>query len=223
MRLLTHVVLGRRLHVRSLDNVPLTGPVIVVGNHVSTVDPPLVGSLIPRTDIFSMAKAEVFRTHFARFLLRGWNAFPVVRQSADRASLRYSLRCLAEGHVLVMYPEGTRAEDTALHRAHPGVGFLALRSGAPVVVAAVWGSEDVLPKGRTLPRRADVEVVFGEPCPVRRHHPDGRRVASQEAADEIMARVASLLPERYRGAYPAPVAGHGRPPPGAGTTSGRRH
>ena len=67
MRLLTRLVLGRRLHVEGVANVPRTGPVMVVGNHVATVDPPLVGSRITRTDIFAMAKTEAFRTRFARF------------------------------------------------------------------------------------------------------------------------------------------------------------
>jgi 1-acyl-sn-glycerol-3-phosphate acyltransferase len=203
MRFLTRLVLGRHLRVEGLANVPQTGPVMLVSNHIATVDPPLVGSRIPRTDIFSMAKQEAFRTRFARFFLLGWNAFPVVRHSADRTALSFALRCLAEGHALLMFPEGTRSEDTALHRAYPGVGFLALRSGAPVVCAAVSGTEKVLPKGQSLPRRAGVELRFGEAFRVPRRHPDGRRVTNQEAADLIMTRVASLLPEAYRGIYPA--------------------
>ena len=207
MRLLTRLVLGRRLHVEGVANVPRTGPVMVVGNHVATVDPPQVGSRITRTDIFAMAKTEAFRTRFARFFLLGWNAFPVVRHTADRAALSFALRCLAEGHALLMFPEGTRSEDTALHRAYPGVGFIALRSGAPVVCAAISGSENVLPKGRTLPRRAAVELRFGERFVVPRRHADGRRVTNQEAADLIMTRLASLLPEVYRGIYPAVAPG----------------
>jgi 1-acyl-sn-glycerol-3-phosphate acyltransferase len=203
MRLLTRLVLGRHLRVRDLANVPQTGAVIIVGNHIATVDPPLVSSRIPRLDIFSMAKAEAYRRRVARFFLRGWNAFPVVRHSADRTALSYALKCLAEGHALMMFPEGTRASDTMLHRAYPGVGFLALRSGAPVVCAAIAGTEKVLPKGSILPRRSDVELRFGEPFRVPRRHPDGRRVTNQEAADLIMSRIAGLLPEHYRGVYPA--------------------
>jgi 1-acyl-sn-glycerol-3-phosphate acyltransferase len=205
MRLLTRIFIGRGLHVTGLDNVPATGPVIVVGNHVATVDPPLVSSRIGRTDIFAMAKSEVFRTRFARFFLRGWNTFPVVRHTADRRAIDLSLRILREGHVLLMYPEGARSADTALHRAYPGVGLLALRSGAPVVCSAISGSEKVLPKGRLWPHRAPVEVRFGEPFTIPRRHPDGRRVTNQEAADLIMSHIAALLPESYRGVYPLVV------------------
>lgn len=206
-RLLVRIILGRGLHVEGMENIPAEGPVIVVGNHIATVDPPLVGAQIARVDVFAMAKAEAFRRRFARFFLLGWNAFPVRRGTADRQALGLSLRCLAEGHVLLMFPEGTRSDDRALHRAFPGVGFIALRSGAPVVCVAVTGTEGVLPKGRWVPRRARVVVRYGQPFNIDRHHADGRRVTNQQAADVIMAELSGLLPERYRGVYAAGPAG----------------
>lgn len=202
MRLLTFIVIGpRRLRIRGLENVPRRGPLIVVGNHVATLDPPLVGSRIPRLDVFYMTKSETFRTRWARFFLRGYNAFPVMRHTADRGAIETALRVLSEGHVLVMYPEGARSPDARLTRAFSGVGFLARRSGAQVVPVAIWGSEDVLPKGRYMPSRARVDVVYGEPFTVPERRPDGTRITNQQAADMVMARLAALLPEDYRGVY----------------------
>lgn len=200
-RVLLRIFVRRGLDVQGLDNIPAKGAAIVVGNHIATVDPPMVGAQLVRTDVFYMAKAEAFRTAVARFFLRGWNAFPVVRQTADRRAIAVAMRCLEQGSVVVMFPEGSRAHDTALHRAFPGVGFLALRSGAPVVCAGVIGTENVLPKGAFWPRNAEVTLRFGTPFTIPRHHEDGRRVTNQQAADVIMAHLADLLPERYRGVY----------------------
>lgn len=196
---------GGRLHVEGLEHLPRTGAVMVVANHVATMDPPLVGTLVPRHDVHYMAKAEAFRWRLARFVLTGFNAFPVVRRSADRRALGRGLSILAEGHTLVMFPEGSRSPDGRLARAFSGVGMLARRSGAPVVCAAVWGSESVLPKGSRWPRKGHVHVRYGAPFTLSKRGPDGRQLSSDAATDLIMRRLAALLPESYRGAY-APAA-----------------
>jgi 1-acyl-sn-glycerol-3-phosphate acyltransferase len=201
--ILSWIVMGsrRRLHVQGLDNVPRTGPVILVGNHIATLDPPMVTALLPRLDIHAMAKSEAFRRRFARFMLHSWNTFPIVRHSADRRALGRALQVLREGHVLALFPEGTRSKDAQLSRAFPGAGFIALHSGAPVIPVAIWGSEDVLPKGRYLPNSAHVHVRYGEPITLERRRPDGTRMSNQEAADMLLRAVAALLPEQYRGVY----------------------
>lgn len=200
---LAFIVLGarRRLTVVEAGNVPAAGPVIVLCNHIATMDPPIVGARIQRLDVFYMAKKEAFRRAVARFFLRGFNAFPVTRHTADRAALEISLRILREGHVLVIFPEGSRSPDATLGRAYGGVGFLARMSGAPVVPAAIWGSEDVLPKGSILPRSAHVTIRFGTPVTLAELSGDGPLPRNREATDLLMARVAALLPERYRGVY----------------------
>ena len=205
----------RRLHIEGLENVPLQGPVIILGNHVATLDPPMVSAQVPRLDVHCMAKSEVFRTRFARFFLRGWNTFPVVRHTADRKALDRALQVVREGHVLVLFPEGARSKDAQLARGYPGAGFIALRSGAPVIPVAIWGSEDVLPKGRLLPRSAHVHVRYGTPVTLTRRHPDGRRVTNQEAVDTLLRELAAMLPERYRGVYDGRPLEHALPPTAA--------
>jgi 1-acyl-sn-glycerol-3-phosphate acyltransferase len=202
MLLLARVVLRRELRVIGRDRIPRHGPLIVIGNHIATCDPPLVGALIPRRDIAYMAKSESFQgAWWYRFLLRGYHAFPVVRHSADRAALRRSLDQLASGHVLVMYPEGARSPNAQMTRAYAGVGFIARHSGAPILPAAIWGSERVLPKGAILPRHAPVRVVYGEPFHLPERNPDGSRMSNQQTADWMMSRLAELLPLEYRGVY----------------------
>ena len=204
MHLLRWIFIGRSLHVTGLDKVPKHGPVLVVGNHIASLDPPLTGALIKRWDVYYMAKSEYFEKRLQRWLFKGYNAFPVVRHSADRTSLKQALAILRAGHVLMMYPEGTRSTDLQLHRPYAGAGFLARKSGAPIVPVAVWGSEGVLPKGASWPKHeAHVNIRFGDPFLLPERNPDGTPMSHQQSADHMMARVAAMLPEKYRGVFAA--------------------
>jgi 1-acyl-sn-glycerol-3-phosphate acyltransferase len=201
MHLLRGIFIFRSLHVTGLEKVPRSGPVLVVGNHIATLDPPLTGAMIKRFDVYYMAKREYFEKRRQRWIFRAYNAFPVVRHSADRASLKQALQILRDGHVLMMYPEGTRAEDLQMRRPYPGAGFLARKSETPVVPVAMWGSENVLPKGASWPKHADVYMHFGDPFLLPERNPDGTRMSHQQSADYMMARVAAMLPEKYRGVF----------------------
>jgi 1-acyl-sn-glycerol-3-phosphate acyltransferase len=199
VRLLAWIVLGRRLRIAGMEHVPRTGAVLVVGNHVGTVEPALTGVFIPRLDVYYMAKSELFRKRWLGWLFRRSHAFPVVRESADRAALRFALGVLADGHVLLVYPEGTRSWDGQfLGDTHAGAGFIARHSGALIVPVASWGSERVIPRGSWLPRRTDVELRVGEPFSLPATGPGGRPLTNQEAAATMMERVIALLPEERR-------------------------
>ena len=208
VRLLAAVILGRRLRIEGLEHIPRRGPALIVGNHVGMLDPVLLGINIRRFDVYYMAKSELFRGRFLGWLFRRNHAFPVVRDTPDRTALRTALQHLAAGHVLLVYPEGTRSRDGLLHHAQAGAGFIARRSGAPIVPVASWGSERVLPRGAWLPRRADVHQRVGDPFNLP------ARMGNQEAADLMMARVAALLPEGHR-LHPAPAGGSASRPPSA--------
>jgi 1-acyl-sn-glycerol-3-phosphate acyltransferase len=199
MRLLVATILGsRRVHVEGIGNVPASGGALLVGNHVGTIDPPLTGSLIPRLDVYYMAKAESFATRPVRWLFRGFNAFPVVRGSADRAALRHTIDLLRGGHVVLVYPEGSRSPDGRLREPQPGVGFLARHGGVPVIPVAVWGTERVLPRGSWRIHPGPVHVRYGPPVPL----PAGTTAATDNraVAATIMEAISAMLPERYRAA-----------------------
>jgi 1-acyl-sn-glycerol-3-phosphate acyltransferase len=200
-RTLVLVVLRGSLTVVGRERIPRHGPCILVGNHIATCDPAINGAVVPRLDLHFMAKSEAFRRWFPRLVLRGFNAFPVVRGSADRTALRIALTLLGQGHLLAVYPEGTRSPDHSVRRPFPGAGFIARRSGVPIVPVATWGSEKVLPRGSTVPRHATVTLVYGEPFHLPETNPDGTRMTHQQSSDYMMSRVAALLPERFRGVY----------------------
>ncbi|MGI8847878.1 MAG: lysophospholipid acyltransferase family protein [Candidatus Dormibacteria bacterium] len=200
MRHLASIVLGDLLIVEGRENVPRHRALLVVSNHVATLDPPLTGAFIPRLDVHYLAKSEHFTRGSTRWLFYGYHAFPVLRGTADRQALNHARDLLRRGHAVVIYPEGARSWDGRLRRPHPGAGFLARHTGAVILPVAVWGTEHVITRERLWPRRAAVHVCFGPPFFLPATERAGR-LSNQRAADEMMRHVAELLPLRYRGIF----------------------
>jgi 1-acyl-sn-glycerol-3-phosphate acyltransferase len=209
MRLMTRTYLAGLFRVEGQDNVPREGALLVCPNHFGTLDPPLVPAFMPRGDTWSMAKSEFFEKPFNRWLFTQYHAFPVVRHTADRASLRRSFDLLKAGHALVLYPEGHRQDSGVLGEPEPGAGFIAQKSGCLVLPVALTGTQQALPKGAHWPRRAPVTVRFGRPFRVQSRRADGSRISHAEASDAIMLAIAELLPPDKRGPY-ADVEGRRR-------------
>lgn len=201
MRTMTRTYLFGLFKVVGAENVPRTGPVIICPNHSATLDPPMVPAFVPRDDTWSMAKSEYFKGGLVAWIFRLYHAFPVVRHSADRTALRRSFDLLKAGHVLIIYPEGTRVESGVLAKPEPGAGFIAQKAGCPVVPVGLTGTRECLPKGAHWPRRVPVSITFGRPFRVFTRRADGTKVTREEAADAIMLAIAELLPEYQRGAY----------------------
>ena len=201
MRFMVRVYLAGLFTLEGLENVPREGPLLVCPNHFGTLDPPIVPAFLPRSDTWNMAKSEYFRKPVMRWLFSAYHAFPVVRHTADRAALRRSFDLLQAGHALVLYPEGTRVEAGLLGPAEPGAGFIAQKSGSPVLPVALTGTAGVMPKGKLLPRRVQVTMRFGKPFTVQQRRPNGERVTHEEASDAIMVAIAELLPPDKRGRF----------------------
>jgi 1-acyl-sn-glycerol-3-phosphate acyltransferase len=183
-----------RMRITGASRVPVTGPVILASNHIGNLDPTVVAVGIWRVCAF-MAKEELFRNPIQEAFVRSCNAFPVRRGASDRAALKHSLEILKQGGALVMFPEGTRSPTGELQSAESGLGFLAYRSGAPIVPVYIWGSEKVLPR-KGLPRPSPISVTYGEP----RHYvaPEGSRPGREEyerCVEEIMADIARMRDE----------------------------
>ncbi|MBO0701966.1 MAG: 1-acyl-sn-glycerol-3-phosphate acyltransferase [Candidatus Dormibacteraeota bacterium] len=204
VRLLCRAYLGPRFQLEGREWIPRSGGCLVCTNHIGTIDPAVVPAWVNRPDSWSMAKAESLRGHgLGTAVLRAYHAFGVVRHTPDRRALRRAREILEGGGVLFLYPEGHRAWDGRLQRAEPGAGFLARVARVPVAPVAIVGSNHVIERGRSFPRRRPVTLRFGPPFRLLDHRDDGSRVTNQEAADAIMLRIADMLPESMWGEYAA--------------------
>jgi 1-acyl-sn-glycerol-3-phosphate acyltransferase len=150
------------LKIIGRENIPEQGPVILAPNHVSNFDPPVVSCGSPRAVVF-LAKEELFKPPVFGPFIRSLNAFPVKRGAADTGAVRLALDKLAEGHCLIIFPEGTRGDGLILGPMQTGIAMLAKRSGALVVPTGVYGTHKILPKGRKLPGFSRLRVAYGKP------------------------------------------------------------
>jgi 1-acyl-sn-glycerol-3-phosphate acyltransferase len=188
-----------RLEGRGAEHVPAHGPLLIVANHSSLLDPPLIGGVCPRQLTF-LAKAELFRIPVFGAFIRRLGAHPLRREAADPSALRTAQRLLAEGQALLVFPEGTRGAEGTLREAKPGAALLAVQSGAPVIPAYVSGSGRAWPRGRRLPRPAKVVVTFGAPLRFQRPAGAERKAQYEAASRRMMAAIAELRDRTIGGA-----------------------
>jgi 1-acyl-sn-glycerol-3-phosphate acyltransferase len=184
-----------RLSAVGVERVPREGRLLLASNHLSVLDPALIGAVMPR-ELDYMAKTELFRIPGFGGLIRRLNAHPVDRTGSDSAALRLALRLLGEGRAMLVFPEGTRGAEGHLGRARAGAGMLATLSGAPVLPVYIQGSGRALPKGAVIPCPRRVIVRFGTPIRFARER---GRTRYQEVSDEIMAAIGRLKTEAERG------------------------
>src|SRR6266700_175373 len=183
-----------RFRVLGRYNIPRQGPFIIASNHISWTDIPMVAQNLSNTVVY-MAKEESFYSRLG-WLVRYLGAFPVKRGEGDRRAIKAADDQLKNGKIFVIFPEGTRSKTHTLAKAHAGLGMIALRAGVPVIPAAIWGSEFALKKFRP-----EVTVQYGEPLLLK---PKGNKITREDieaSTEEIMHRIAAMLPPQYRGVY----------------------
>jgi len=175
------------------DRVPKVGGYILVANHVNWKDPPWIEFALGRA-IRYMGKRELFEVPVIGYVLRSIGAFPVRRGEVDRGALHMAESVIEAGQPLGFFPEGHRSESGALIRGRNGVGYVALRTNAPIILIAVVGT-----KRARLGAfwRRDILLRVGEPFRAS----DLGSNDAQIATDVIMRRLAELLPDEMRGVY----------------------
>jgi 1-acyl-sn-glycerol-3-phosphate acyltransferase len=174
------------------DREPPSGPLVIVSNHVSDLDPLVVGVALRRRVHF-MAKVELFRPPLLRWWIRACGAFPVRRGEVDRQAFRTARTILEHGEALVMFPEGTRASSLDdLRPPEPGAALLAVRTGAAILPVAVIGTDRVLPRGARRPARGTIRVRIGDAI-----HING--AASRIAAGRVERERVESVGRRFMG------------------------
>ncbi len=188
------------LHIRveGLENTPRSGALIAATNHISFIDP-VVSAALLRSDVLPIGKAELFRFPFG-FVFYGYGAFPVRRGEGDLAAMKRALQVLHDEHVMLISPEGHRAESGTLQAAREGTALMALKSGAPVLPVAIWGGK-LFWKNLAHFRKTTIGMRIGEPLVVVPPKVKPTREDLRAITDEIMLYIARLLPAEYRGVY----------------------
>ena len=175
---------------------------ILASNHASFLDPPLVGTAVPR-EINYLARESLFEVPVLGWIIRQWNSVPVDRDGGGAAGLKAILNRLKRGGAIIMFPEGTRTHDGNLQPARSGIGLAVIKSNVPVVPARIFGSFEAYNRRMKIPRffLREMSVKYGEPLDFKELRAEAKTCAKprlkeiyQEVADQLMEKIAALEP-----------------------------
>ena len=204
LRLVCRVILRMmaQINLQNMDRVPSGGGCLAVSNHLGRLDAILAIVLSDRDDIILMI-AEKYRAYwFWRWMVRKLDALWLDRYNPDIRALREVQKRLKAGQIAAIAPEGTRSPSAQLQPGKPGVAYLAAKTGVPIIPMSIVGTEDkeVVRRLRRF-RRLDITIRTGEPFSLPPMPRQNRDEFLQQSTEEIMCRIAALLPPLYRGVY----------------------
>ena len=189
--------LAFRVRVTGTENVPASGAYIVAPSHRSIFDVPFSAYITKRTVRF-LAKEELFRNPALSWLFTKLGAVQVERGTADRGALRVLEGALREGSPVALFPEGTRGSGPEIGPLFDGAAYLAVKLGVPIVPVGVGGSEQILAKGKILPRLHRVAVVVGKPIEPPQLEGRARRAAAGRMSEELAVELQRCFTEAER-------------------------
>jgi 1-acyl-sn-glycerol-3-phosphate acyltransferase len=185
-----------RMRRRGHENIPRSGSVLIVCNHVSIADPLVTVAAARPRRVWLMSKSELFANPVAAWLISSMRAFPIRRGRADFGAMRLALRLLRAGGAVVVYPEGHVSRTGHMRRGNPGAGMLAMRTGAVVIPAVTWDTQLF---------RGPARVVFGPPIDMSGIRSVPRNARNREATDRIMHELWRMVGELGGPDQPSPV------------------
>ncbi len=171
-------------------NIPARGPLIVAANHFSFMDPMVLQSLFPRRISFMMT--EVYYEGRGKWLFKLLRCICVKEGGANIAALRGGLHELKKNEVLGIFPEGGISKEGCLREGNPGIGFLALKSGVPVIPAFISGTYEALPKGAKLIKTSKIRVRFGKPMTFKHTNKKSNKQGVGDITRQIMEQIERL-------------------------------
>jgi len=196
------VTLVARIEVHGIEHIYQQEGFVIASNHIGRLDAIMIYNFIEHKDIIMLVAEKYREIPLARWFVKQLDAIWIDRFNADFSALRQALSRLKKGGVLVLAPEGTRSPNAALQKAWPGAAYLASKAGTMIVPGALVGCEDskFFHNLKHL-RRTHVTVCAGEPFTLPPLPVENRDAVLEQYTDEIMCRIAALLPPAYRGYY----------------------
>lgn len=170
------------LEVKGREFLPKEGGFILASNHLSNLDPIVLGAVTPRRLNF-MAKEELFLNPLFGLLIRILGAFPIKRNSPDLSALREAMKRLRRGACLVIFPQGRRSPEDL--KGEPGIGFLTIKTKSPVVPVYIKGTDRILPKGKRKISMGEIKVRFGSPIILKEKGGESYSDISKNIMDKI--------------------------------------
>lgn len=204
LRWLIHAVLKviTRIEVVGYENLPKKSSFVIAVNHLGILDAPMAYYALDDWNLFIPVAEKWEENPLLRWLGKHLNFIFIDRFNPDLKAMREMMKRMAEGQTLVIAPEGTRARDEKMAQGKPGVAYLASKMGWEIVPVAISGTEDRLLWGNLKRlRKTPILLTAGKPFTLPRFPRENRDQVLQQCADEIMCRIAVMLPERNRGYY----------------------
>jgi 1-acyl-sn-glycerol-3-phosphate acyltransferase len=208
-RFIIRLLLGAiaRVEMSGFEHLPSGQGYVIAANHIGRLDAALAYYVLDRPDIIMVVAEKYEKYAFFRWLVRITNGMFIDRYNADIGAIRATLRRLNQGQILTITPEGTRSKSGNLIQAKPGGIYLAWKAGEPILPVAITGCEDAVVKDRLKHfSRLHIHAVAGPAFTLAPLAGKDRDALMQHYTDEVMCRIAALLPEARRGVY----AGHPR-------------
>jgi len=189
-----------RVDDSQLHTVPMSGPLIIITNHINFLEVPLVYTHLMPRPVTGFVKAETWDNLALAYLFNLWEGIPIRRGTSDVNAFQQALQALRAGKILAISPEGTRSGDGRLNRGQPGIVTIAQHSHAPILPVAYYGGEKIWNNLRRL-QRTDFRISVGQPFTLRPGRGKISHLERQKITDEIMYQIAALLPFSHRGYY----------------------
>ena len=181
------------LRIKDRDKLIEDGPVLLVANHQSFVDPPFIGNIY-YDDIYFLARKTLFKGIF-KPIYTSWQAIPIDQDAPDMTSLKKIIALLKQGEKVLVFPEGSRTPDGEVHDAMPGIGLILNKAKVPVQPVRIFGAYEALPMGKGLPRRHPISITIGDPVDYTSEELSAKgKDAYQHLADKAMDAIRRLTP-----------------------------
>ena len=187
------------LKAEGVSNVPMKGPLLIIANHQSNADPPLIAACMPR-DVAFLAKEGLFKGPIVSYVFRSFGMYPVSKGRGNYSSTKWAFNILHQNQSLCIFPESKR-NPKGMQKAALGAAFLAAKSKALILPVGITGSEKIGSILRIPFPFCQINIRIGQPFRLPTQDSTLSKAQLRELTDMMMQRIAQLVPTEYQGYY----------------------